>query len=93
MGWKRLEEPAVILDFIHCTRLEPYQTSTMEFFAKTTKITVLHGCFSDFLNCTNGAKSHKASHMYDIVINMRHSQKEMGKAYLAAKAGTETYHL
>ena len=50
LGWKRLEEPAVILDFIHCTRLEPYQTSTMKFFAKTTKITVLHGCFSDFLN-------------------------------------------
>ena len=27
------------------------------------KVTLLHGCFSRFLNCTNGAKSQKASHM------------------------------
>ena len=28
------------------------------------KLTLLHGYFSRFLNCTNGAKSRKASHMY-----------------------------
>ena len=27
------------------------------------KVTFLHGCFSSFLNCTNGAKSQKPSHM------------------------------
>ena len=27
------------------------------------KVTLLHGCFSHFLNCTNGTKSYKASHM------------------------------
>ena len=25
------------------------------------KLTLLHGCFSRFLNCTNGTKSHNAS--------------------------------
>ena len=26
------------------------------------KVTLLHGCFSRFLNCTNATKSRKASH-------------------------------
>ena len=26
------------------------------------KVTLLHGCFSRFLNCTNGTRSHKTSH-------------------------------
>ena len=29
----------------------------------TLKVTLLHGCFSRFLNCTNGTKLRKASHM------------------------------
>ena len=28
------------------------------------KLTLLHGCFSRFLYCTNGAKSRDASHMF-----------------------------
>ena len=28
------------------------------------KVKLLHGCFSCFLNCTNGPKSHKASHIF-----------------------------
>ena len=28
--------------------------------ATLLKVTLLHGCFSRFLNCTNGAKSRKA---------------------------------
>ena len=28
------------------------------------KVTLLHGCFSRFLNCTNGTKSRNAPHMY-----------------------------
>ena len=31
--------------------------------ATSLKETLLHGCFSGFLNSTNGTKSHKASHM------------------------------
>ena len=27
------------------------------------KVTLLHGCFSGFLNCTNGIKSRNASHL------------------------------
>ena len=27
------------------------------------KVTLLHGCFSRFLNCTNGTKSHKTSNI------------------------------
>ena len=28
------------------------------------KVTLLHGCFSRFLNCTNGNNSRKSSHIY-----------------------------
>ena len=31
------------------------------------KVALLHGCFSCFLNCTNGTKSHNAPH---IMINI-----------------------
>ena len=31
------------------------------------KKTLLHGCFSRFLNCTNGTKSRKASHILRLV--------------------------
>ena len=43
----------------------PYRSVT---FSKVTgflvKATLLHGCFSRFLNCTNGTKSHNTSQMY-----------------------------
>ena len=31
--------------------------------ATLLKLTLLHGCFSRFLNCTNGTKSRNAPHM------------------------------
>ena len=31
--------------------------------ATLLKLTLLHGCFSRFLNCTNGTKSRNASHL------------------------------
>ena len=40
-----------------------------------TIITLLHGCFSCFLNCTNGTKSRKASHIKNITQNI---SKTMG---------------
>ena len=33
---------------------------------KALKVTFLHGCFSHFLNCTNGTKSHNASHLVNL---------------------------
>ena len=32
--------------------------------ATLLKVTLLHGCFSRFLNCTNGTKSRNASHVF-----------------------------
>ena len=34
--------------------------------ATLLKVTLLHGCFSRFLNCTNGTKSRNASHMRNL---------------------------
>ena len=34
------------------------------FHCNSTKSNILHGCFSRFLNCTNGTKSRKASYIY-----------------------------
>ena len=31
------------------------------------KVTLLRGCFSRFLNCTNGTKSRNASHMRNVI--------------------------
>ena len=31
--------------------------------ATLLKVTLLHGCYSRFLNCTNGTKLRKASHI------------------------------
>ena len=33
--------------------------------ATLLKVTLMHECFSRFLNCTNGTKSRKASHMIE----------------------------
>ena len=34
---------------------------------KLLRVTLLHGCFSRFLNCTNGTKSRKASHIFQLL--------------------------
>ena len=38
--------------------------------ATLLKVTLLHGCFSRFLNCANGTKSRKASHIYILTHTM-----------------------
>ena len=38
--------------------------------ATLLKVTLLHGCFSRFLNCANGNKSRKASHFSCILIQI-----------------------
>ena len=35
--------------------------------ATLLKLALLHGCFSRFLNCTNGTKSRKASHIFQLL--------------------------
>ena len=35
--------------------------------ATLLKLTLLHGCFSRFLNCTNATKSLNAPHIYSII--------------------------
>ena len=55
--WKTLMEECYF--YLSC-RLQP---------AFLLKVTLLHGCFSRFLNCTNGTKSRKASHiMFQILL-------------------------
>ena len=41
----------------------PYSVQIQEIPATLLKITLFHGCFSRFLNCTNGTKSRKAPHI------------------------------
>ena len=36
--------------------------------ATLLKVTFLHGCFSRFVNCKNGAESGNSSHMLSIVL-------------------------
>ena len=38
--------------------------------ATLLKVTLLHGCFSRFLKCTNGAKQGKASHIEHYNVSM-----------------------
>ena len=50
----------------------------MDWFLYDTKacnfqITLLHGCFSRFLNCANGTKWCKASHLISLLVSLRQS--------------------
>ena len=42
----------------------PWGTVTFSKVAGFSKVTIHHGCFSRFLNCTNGTKLRKASHLH-----------------------------
>ena len=37
--------------------------------ATLLKLTLLHGCFSHFLNCTNGTKSRNAPHIIIVIVD------------------------
>ena len=43
------------------------------------KVTLLHGCFSRFLNCTNGTKSRKTSHQN--LLSIRENWKIVGSKF------------
>ena len=44
-----------------------YNQYTVDLWLKVLEVSLIHGCFSRFLNCTNCSKSHKASHMFKIL--------------------------
>ena len=54
---KREKKPAGFSNFTKVKLLKP---------ATLLKVTLLHGCFSRFLNCTNGTKSCKALHRTNV---------------------------
>ena len=47
----------------------PWRRVTLSKVASFSKVTLLHGSFSDFLYCTNGTKSCKASYMLFFWLN------------------------
>ena len=48
----------------------PKRIDTFNKFAGWTEASVIHGCFSRFLNCTNGTKLCKPSHMFKTWIRL-----------------------
>ena len=65
---KREKRPWRIVNFGKVVGLNP---------ATLLKLTLLHGCFSRFLNCTNGTKSRNAPHM--LIGTNEHSLKSTYK--------------
>ena len=47
----------------HFCNLKNVKNTHGEVLPLLLKATLLHGCFSRFLDCTNGTKSRKASHI------------------------------
>ena len=48
--------------------------------ATLLKLTLLHGCFSHFLSCTNGTKSRNAPHVKFLVCDNQSSSKSLVNA-------------
>ena len=53
-----------LVPFIQFEKREKYSWKSVTFIkvAGLLKVTLFHGCFLRFLNCTNGTKSRKAPH-------------------------------
>ena len=49
--------------------------------ATLLKVTVLHGCFSRFLNCINGTKSRNAPHISSVITELQRNAKKVFKCY------------
>ena len=57
-----LRDLVPFVQFKECEK-HPWRSVNVSKVAKTLrKLTLLHGCFSRFLNCTNGTKSRNAPH-------------------------------
>ena len=61
-----------LVPFVQFKNREKYLWSSVNFSkvagqpATLRKLTLLHGCFSRFLNCTNGTKSRNALHLQNL---------------------------
>ena len=53
------------------------------------KVTLLYGCIPCFLNCTNGTKSHKASHVFIINVSYLSSLKRLENLFHGEKRETD----
>ena len=51
-----------LVPFVQFKKREKHSWTSVE-PATLLKLTLLHGCFLRFLNCTNGTKSRNAPHM------------------------------
>ena len=58
---------------------------------KSEKVTLLHGCFSRFLNCTNGTKSRKASQLLFRLCLQFEYKKKSRVLQSIKKSGPETW--
>ena len=51
-------------DLVSCTQFKKREKHPWRSVTQLLKVTLLHGCFSCFLNCTNGTKSRRAPHIW-----------------------------
>ena len=58
-----------LVQFVQFKKRGKYPRKNVTRPATLRKLTLLHGCFSGFLNCTNGTKSRNSSHIKDIEVN------------------------
>ena len=54
-----------LVPFVQFKKREKHQWRSVTFIATLLKVAVLRGCFSRFLNCTNGTKSGNASYIFN----------------------------
>ena len=68
-----------LVPFVRFKKREKLPQRNVNFSKVTTllKLTLLHGCFSRFLNCTNGTKSCNAPQMLKLISELR---GEMGSS-------------
>ena len=53
-----------LVPFVQFKKREKHPWKCVTFSYTLLKVTLLHGCFSRILNCTNGTKSRNASHLW-----------------------------
>ena len=66
-----------LVPFVQFKKREKHPWRGVTFSKVALKVTLLHGCFSRFLNCTNGTKSHNASQMIRQIIQMIHFRAQL----------------
>ena len=65
-----------LVPFVQLKKREKHPWRTVNLPATLLELTLLHGCFSRFLNCANGDKSRNASQITTIVALLKHAKCE-----------------